>query len=546
MLPGWLDARRATEIGISLADHLASGVGDTPAGARRERARVAAPRADSLRDFLQRAEREIRAIPLNFYKKAKLANAFKWRLLEQGVAGHTAAELTQALVTHLSISRVVTGDGALPSAPLERSRSRKSGAHVLAEAGKCVARGAYAEAVNLYHTFLERKPNDARVLTNLGEAYWMLGLYREAEARFRHAIRVRPQAADAHANLGVLLRGRGLQSAAENSLRRALKLEPQHLEARAALGWTLFDSGRLPEARQQFDKVLKLSPRHVGALLGLARIAKSEGRFTDAEAVIQRILQADPDQAVAWAALAELRKMTRADHAWVERAEAIASAATTPLHELDLRFAIGKYYDDVGEFASAFASYRRANQLLKEQALPYDRQAREGFVEDLMRSHSRERLENSSAASHDAARNSSQPVFVVGMMRSGTSLVEQIIASHPAAAGAGELHFWTALVQRHEADLRQAPLAETLREATAHDYLRELARHAEGAMRVVDKATVNSDYLGIIHTVFPNARIIYLRRNPIDTCLSCYFQHFSAGLSFTMDLDDLAHYYRTH
>jgi hypothetical protein len=162
-----------------------------------------------------------------------------------------------------------------------------------------------------------------------------------------------------------------------------------------------------------------------------------------------------------------------------------------------------------------------------------------------MRSHGRERLVVDAAAV-DTARASIKPVFVVGMARSGTSLVEQIIASHPGAAGAGELRFWTTLVQRHAEALRQAPLAEPLRLTAARDYLAKLARHADAALRVVDKAPINADYLGIIHTVFPNARIIYLRRDPVDTCLSCYFQQFSVALEYSMDLADLAHYYRSH
>jgi hypothetical protein len=137
-----------------------------------------------------------------------------------------------------------------------------------------------------------------------------------------------------------------------------------------------------------------------------------------------------------------------------------------------------------------------------------------------------------------------KPVFVVGMMRSGTSLVEQIIASHPAAAALGELRFWNDVVRSNEALSRQQPPAEALRNKLAQDYLDLLDRHGASALRIVDKTPVNSDYLGLIHAVFPNARIISMCRDPIDTCLSCYFQQFSPALNFTMDLKDLAHYYR--
>jgi hypothetical protein len=131
-------------------------------------------------------------------------------------------------------------------------------------------------------------------------------------------------------------------------------------------------------------------------------------------------------------------------------------------------------------------------------------------------------------------------------MRSGTSLAEQILASHPAIVGAGELEFWTDFVRGHDSGARREAPGELVRKQLATDYLRVLSSHSSDAPRVVDKSTFNSDHLGLIHSVFPNARFIYMRRDPIDTCLSCYFQQFSATLNFSLDLSDLAHYYREH
>jgi hypothetical protein len=132
------------------------------------------------------------------------------------------------------------------------------------------------------------------------------------------------------------------------------------------------------------------------------------------------------------------------------------------------------------------------------------------------------------------------------MPRSGTTLAEQIIASHPAAIGAGELEFWNVAGRKYHAEIRAGLLPEPMRKKLAEDYLRVLSGQSADALRVVDKAPVNSDHLGVIHSVFPQARIIYMRRNPIDTCLSCYFQPFTQALNFTMDLSDLEHYYREH
>lgn len=545
MLLGWFDTRRVTEIGISLADQFASRTAGAPAPSTRAEKPPQKNPTDALRDILRRAEGEVSQLPLNFYKKAKLANAFRWRLLEKGVTGVTATEVTQSLVMHLSMNRASTATALDTSAAPVNRQSAQHSADLLKKGDDHVARQEYAEAIEAYQAFLVRKPNHVRALNNIGAAHWKLGQYPQAEEHFRRALRVNPNDPDAHNNLGGILRGRGHLAASENSLRRALKLNPRHVEARASLGLTLFALGRPADAKPHLQKALRVAPRNVAALICTAKIAITEGSFDEAEDLLYRILRIEPDCPPAWACLVGLRKMTPADNAWLERAESIASGDITPLEEVDLRFAIGKYCDDVGDFARAFRNYQRANEILKSNAPPYDRDARTRFVDDLIQSHSRQRLTAEPAAANDT-QASARPVFVVGMMRSGTSLVEQIIASHPHASGAGELGFWWGLVRRHEAALRQGLLSAPLRMEAASAYLTELSRHAPDAQRVVDKAPVNSDFMGIIHSVFPNARFVYMQRDPIDTCLSCYFQQFSAGLDYSMDLNDLVHYYRSH
>jgi hypothetical protein len=234
--------------------------------------------------------------------------------------------------------------------------------------------------------------------------------------------------------------------------------------------------------------------------------------------------------------------MAPSDGAWLERAEELAAGGIAPMEEAGVRFAIGKYCDDVGEFERAFKNYKGANELLKTLAERYEPDVRTRFVDDLIRVHTRAAVSRSDSG----ASASIKPVFVVGMPRSGTSLAEQIIASHPAVAGAGEVQFWNAAMHKHDALIRREPLGESTRKDLAEGYLQALADHSHDALRIVDKAPVNSDYLGVIHSVLPNARIIYMRRDPIDTCLSCYFQQFPPTLKFTMDLSDLAHYYREH
>jgi len=305
---------------------------------------------------------------------------------------------------------------------------------------------------------------------------------------------------------------------------------------------TLLALGRLRDATVPLERALTVAPRDVDALWALGQIAALEGRFADAEALYKRALDVDSNAHGSWAALARLRRMTPADSAWLEGAEACVTRGLAPHDEADVRFALGKYYDDVGDFKQAFRSYQRANELHKLAAEPYDRGARTRFVDDLIRAYTSETIGGTRAGASDSMR----PVFVVGMPRSGTTLVAHIIHSHPAARSAGELAFWPDAVHKHAATLLQGPPDEALTRKLATGCLSVLAGRFPDPLRVVDKTPFNSDYLGIINSVFPKARIIYLRRDPIDACLSCYFQPFLPSLNFSMDLSDLAHYFHEH
>jgi len=413
--------------------------------------------------------------------------------------------------------------------------------HLFICGNKRFAQGAYDEAIAFYQELIELQPDHADGLANLGAAFCKIGRYKEAGHFLRQAIEIQPNSPDALSNLGVLLLWMGELADAENLLRRALKLKPRHVAAQNNLGLTFTLLGRPRDARARFQKALKMVPRNAEATYGIGQVAKMEGRFDEAEAMFTRALELKPKMPGPLAALAGIRKMQSSDRAWLNRAEVVAGSGLAPLEEADLRFALGKYWDDVGDFARAFEHYKRANELQRTVAEEYDRKARTSFVNDFKSVYTRENI-----SARIGSSVSARPVFVVGMMRSGTSLVEQIIASHPAVTGAGELGFWSNAVLAHETTARKGLLGDPIIKQLADEYLRVLSEKSSEALRVVDKAPVNSDYLGIIHSVFPNARIIYMRRNPIDTCLSCYFQQLLPSHDFAMDLSDLAHYYREH
>ncbi len=545
MIFKWLDASKAVEFGTMLADQLApSGASETlNSGETKPHTLVSA-----LHKTLARAGHDVRATDLNFYKRAKLANSFKWRLMENGVERATADEITQTLVLNLSV--MVSADKGDPSgtAQVDETQSDRplgnNVKHLLAQGNKCMQQGADIEAIGIFERLLEIDPHHAVALNNLGTALSKLSRYHEAEKYFRAAIKQSPDYADAYSNLGTLSRCRGYFDDSEKSLRSALKLNPSHAEARINLGTTLVLLNRIREAKGYFSKALKGRPRSAEALLGMGQIASMEGRFEESEKFLRRAILVSPKMPAAWAALAGLRKMTTFDEVWLRSVEEIVASGVPPMEAAILHFAMGKYHDDTGQFAQAFGHYLDANELLKPIAGHYDRAARTAFVDKLMRVHSREKM----LAAGKGGSDSKKPVFVVGMARSGTSLAEQIIASHPMAEGAGELDYWgKAVHERRESILQgQIPMNQADTKHLADGYLHTLEKLSSTALRVVDKAPLNFDHIGTIHSIFPNARIIYMQRDPIDTCLSCYFQNLSPVHGFAADLSDLAHYYREH
>jgi tetratricopeptide (TPR) repeat protein len=549
MILNWFDARDAAKAGATLADEFAPQSASAGANGRQP---TSGAQAHAVQQLLQRADQEIRPLRLNFYKRAKLANSFKWRLLENGVTSEIANEVTQRLIVYLSLSRALSEEGAVateapaadaPAPSATPTAGATSSVRTLfAEGIKYLSQGDWGRAIETFQELLAIDSRHALANNNLGAALCKVGRYEEAEIHFRRALNADPNLAESSNNLGNILRWKGMLGDAEAFIRRALQLNPRYLGARINLGLTLSFLGRLREAKGQFAKVLKAAPRDADALHGMGHLAAVEGRFEEAETFFKRALAANPGMASALSGIVSLRKMTAADSAWLTQAEESIAKGLAPLDEADVRFAIGKYYDDLGDFARAFENYRRGNELQKMVAVPYDRIQRSSFVDETIRSYTPEFV----STVHAGSSTSNKPILIVGMPRSGTSLVEQIIASHRSVKGAGELFFWADWIQAHKSEAVQGRVSESMRSTLAKDYLRDLERHSSEAAHVVDKAPLNSEYLGLIHSVFPNARVIHMQRDPIDTCLSIYFQRFSAGLNFSMDLSDSAHFYAEH
>jgi tetratricopeptide (TPR) repeat protein len=329
---------------------------------------------------------------------------------------------------------------------------------------------------------------------------------------------------------------------------RATTLAPHEHAAAFELGNVLRELERFDEAIDWYRKTIELKPDDAEAHLSIGVCLQSLGRFDEATESHERALALRPDLGEVHYNLAMIEgRRTPETHI----AQLQALTARPGLSERERShafFALGKIMEAKGDLDRAFEQYRRANEL-RARDMGFDPQRHVDFVDRLIATFD----EGFFAARRGLGDPSDVPIFILGMPRSGTSLVEQILSCHPEVQGAGELDHMRQLVSALPARLgaeRTFPDCAHLIEGRharqlAKEYL-DVLRQRAPTPRVTDKATGNYLRLGLIAVLVPNARVIHCRRDPLDTCLSCYFQNFAHGLSFTYDLGHLGLVYRQY
>jgi len=402
--------------------------------------------------------------------------------------------------------------------------------------------GKRAEAVTSYRQSLALNPAGIEALNNLGNVLRELGERREALALYSQAIELDARRPDSHCNLGTVLFELRRISDAEQSFRRAVALRPDYNPAQLGLAAVLRVQGRTAEAETCCEAALAADPQSAGAASLLAELRADRGQFAEAQALFERAIRLDPGFPTAFCGIAQHRRMTPDDTAWRQGVEALLAKPLSLGYQVSLRYALGKYFDDTGQYDAAFANYRQANELSKRFGTSYDRTKLTQRIEGIIATCDARFVKQN----HPGASDSELPVFIVGMPRSGTSLTEQILASHPHVFGAGEVRFWddayTALAKAPAVGDSVASHLPGL----ARDYLERLTAVAGGRARVIDKMPANFLYLGLIHAALPRARILHMRRHPLDTCLSIYFQNFFNMGPYANDFGNLAHYYEEY
>lgn len=441
------------------------------------------------------------------------------------------------------------------------------------------------EAESWFRSAIQINPQYADALYNLGQVLSKQRLFHEAERSFRKAIELKSGDPDYHCNLGSILIDQERSIEAESTLRHAIALRPNFPEALNNLGRSLTAQKRYIEAEAYLTQAQKLRPNFPEAYSALASCFKQQLRHSEAEACIRQALElnpnlfeanallgyelmeqgkfdaaeehyrlaiaARPDTPGPYYALARAKKIHRNDDIFealvsIEKKSKMGEIQLSPDELIDMQFGLGKCHEDIGDHDQAFKYYLEACRM-KRSTIEYDIQQTYQLFEKIKTIFNQATIDRL----HGYGNPSDVPIFIVGMPRSGTTLTEQVIASQPSVHGAGELMDLPCIMQRSIGeycfpDSLRALDGERL-SAWGAEYLCSLRRHAPDAHRISDKLPGNYLAIGLIHLMLPNAKIIHVKRNPVDTCLSCFTMNFiGKNIEYSYDLAELGQYYMAY
>jgi tetratricopeptide (TPR) repeat protein len=403
------------------------------------------------------------------------------------------------------------------------------------------AQGLLAEAVESYVQALSLEPR-AELCRQVAELLRELGRLEESATAYRRGLELEPEDPVGWECLSYVLHRLGHNDQAVEACERALAVRPSP-SLYTHLG-TIEVARNRPEAAEHcVVRALELDPDFTSALVLVSELRVAQGQLAEAELPLRRAVEVNPRSPEAWAALGRFARTGPAGDSWRQAAQRLLADELSPRREILLRGALGRYCDEVGEFEQAFAHYRRANELSRQINPPYEREAHSSYVDRVVAHYDREWLGRNRRS---VAPGSERAVLIVGMWRSGTTLAEQILASHPAAFGAGEVPFFKSVAKHYESAAFCGGASAELLAELADEYLGRLQSMDGAARRVVDKMASNFLHLGLVQAALPDARIIHMQRDPLDTCLSIYFQDLAGAHRYATDLEDLAHHYRDY
>jgi len=406
------------------------------------------------------------------------------------------------------------------------------------------------EAIEQYRKALTLRPNFAEAHNNLGSALAVRNLYEEAVEHCRKALALAPNNLEAHMNLANSLGALERPQEAVAHYQKAIAIDPTNVEAYSRAGFALFHAGNVQAAITHCERALAIEPDHVGALQNLGVALRAVGRVDEAIQSFEKVIAAAPGKAVGvYYNLATSRRMTSPDPHFAAMKKLAGEMESFEVeNQIVLHFALAKAFADVGDHQQSFRHLLKGNALKRKEFAEYDEAKSLTQFERIRAVFNAELLDEKKRVGDP----SFVPVFIIGMPRSGTSLVEQILASHPNVFGAGELYEFGDLANRIkgpngiEFPEAVASLSGEELRALGASYVCAIRRLAPDAERITDKMPGNFFNAGLIHLTLPNARIIHTCRDPRDTAMSCFSLLFALGHAYSYDLAELGHYLRAY
>ncbi len=329
--------------------------------------------------------------------------------------------------------------------------------------------------------------------------------------------------------------------------RSVLEIDPDNADALHLLGLTHYDQKEYDEAQQLITSATSKDPRQPHFHHNMASVLSIKGELAAAEGYYREAIRLKPDYAEAFYNLSSIIRPRSHDPIIDQIIKLLEDEALSQTDRRFLHFAAGKLLDDIGEYDKAFLQYSEGNAAKAGQ---YNRELIEEYFNTLKTVFTKDTFNTR----HPNSLKTDLPVFIVGMPRSGTSLTEQILASHPSVFGVGEIQDINSIslnLKNHSAHNQVYPLCMTSIEQSilngmGKTYINKLKDLAPSADRIINKMPLNFWHLGLIACMFSGAKIIHCTRDPLDTCLSCYFQNFTNGQDFSFDPNDLGHFYRLY
>ncbi len=407
--------------------------------------------------------------------------------------------------------------------------------------------GRLGQAEAILQRVLVHKSNHAMALKLLGQLHCDSGRVESGIRYLEQSVQCEPGEVSNYIELGHVLRVTGRRDAAEEVLLNGIGLKSNEPQVHYELGCLYHDQTKLEPASAALNLALKLSPDHIAARQRLGEVHQAQGQSGEAEACFRRVITQSPHDAEAHRGLAYLKRFTEYSSDVESMEASYKRSSKQGMDRVVLAFALGKVFEDLERYDGSFAYYEEANRLHRnlyqfsiDQEAAFFETYREAFTQDWLKDAAKYAIEDET------------PIFVIGMPRSGTSLVEQILASHSSVFGAGEVYH-SAVFDSRVAQVTGRPFPQLISTVPAEIltqlaqvYVEKLRADADQSVRITDKLPHNFLRVGLLAEMIPQARIIHCVRDPMDTCLSIFTHFFSSAHGYASDLTELGLYYRLY